>query len=312
MGPTKIIKATKTLALIEEKLRADQGARYRELLRTTLPLIEDAYRGDEDEFRSHLGASILGRACAREVWYSWHWTTKKEFGGQMLRLFNRGHLEEGRFVALLLMIGCTVWQFDDKGNQFRISGHGGHYGGGMDGVVTGLPDLPGEPVLAEFKTHNDKSFSKLLGEGVRFAKPEHFVQMQQYMGGNNLKWAAYFATNKNDDHIHAELVAFDSENYARFSHRAEQLVGMGQPPARINDSASWYQCRFCDHGGVCHGQDLPAVNCRTCAHSRPGPEGSWLCTETRNTAAFGDLVTLSKADQLRGCENYEVNRAMKE
>ena len=137
--------ATKTLEAIDLAMRTDQGAKYRGLLRHTMPLAEDAYSEDEAPFRAHLGASLIGRKCNRELWYSFHWTTQKNFDGRMLRLFNRGHLEEPRFVAALQMIGCKVHQYDANGKQFRIAGHNGHYGGSLDAVVENCPDIPAEP-----------------------------------------------------------------------------------------------------------------------------------------------------------------------
>ena len=88
----------------------------------------------------------MGRPCSRELWYTFHWATEKKFEGQTLRLFNRGHLEGPRMMALLKMIGCTIWQFDSEGKQFRIDGHKGHFGGGLDGVVLGVPDSQVEAV----------------------------------------------------------------------------------------------------------------------------------------------------------------------
>ncbi len=167
--------AHKTLAAINDALIRDQGAKFRGLLRHTMPLADDAYSEEESEFRAHLGASIIGRKCSREVWYSFRWTTAKKFDGRMLRLFNRGHLEEPRMVALLLMIGCKVYQYDDNKKQFRISGHKKHYGGSLDAVIVGCPDIPDHPILGEFKTHNDKSFTKLVSEGLLAAKWEHYV-----------------------------------------------------------------------------------------------------------------------------------------
>lgn len=309
--------ATKTLAAIDAALQADQGAKFRGLLRGLMPLAEDAYRDAEDSFRTHLGASLIGRECAREIWYGWHWVTKPKFEGRILRLFNRGHLEEPRFVALLQMIGCQVWQYDENGKQFRISDHRGHYGGSLDGVVRGLPDLdPDTPALTEFKTHNDKSFAKLVAEGVQSAKLEHYVQMQQYMGKYGLRWALYLAVNKNDDTIHGELVEFNSATYTRFLDRAGMIINQQEPPPRINNSPGWFKCKFCDHSPVCHGPTLPERNCRTCAHSAPGEDGQWVC---RSPAQIGkaeaqcweDPIVIGKESQLLGCEDYELNPTIK-
>ena len=309
--------ATQTLVTIAAHLERDQGAAYRRHLRHLMPQAEDAYRDEEDDFRSHLGASLIGRECARELWYSFRWTTKPSFDGRILRLFNRGHLEEPRMVALLLMIGCTVWQFDEEGNQFRIKGHKGHFGGGMDGVILGVPEIPDEPVLGEFKTHNDKSFQKLKGDGVREAKFEHYVQMQMYMGKNGFRWALYMAINKNDDELYAELVAFDQVTYDRFLDRSAMVIDAVEPPPRINNSPGWYKCKFCDFCPVCHGATMPAKNCRTCRWSTPVDGGKWVCENPKvievlkEQGYHDDQWELTKEAQLRGCDDYELHPLIK-
>lgn len=304
--------ATKTLAAIEAALTADQGAKFRGLLKDLMPLTSDAYDTKNEEFRNHLGASLIGRECDRELWYSFRWATSKQFDGRMLRLFNRGHLEEPRMIALLKLIGCEVWQYTAEGKQFRIVGHRGHFGGSLDAVVKGIPDLPDEPCLAEFKTHNDKSFSKLVSDGVMSAKWEHFIQQQIYMGKNNLCWSLYMAANKNDDTLYAELIRFDPIIYAKYLDRSAKLIDATSIPNRINESPSWYKCKFCDHNQTCHDPKvLPARNCRTCLHSRVGDNGEWFCTEPTADAAFGDNVPLTPDDQRLGCDRYEMNTAFK-
>lgn len=307
-----MILATKTLAAINDALTSDQGSKFRGLLKGLMPLAGDAYNTENEEFRTHLGASLIGRNCDRELWYSFRWATSTKFDGRIIRLFNRGHLEEPRMVALLQMIGCEVWQFDQNGKQFRINGHRGHFGGSLDAVVKGLPDLPDEPCLAEFKTHNENSFAKLTEQGVVKTKWEHFVQQQIYMGKNSLGWSLYMAVNKNTDELHAELVMFDPIIYAKYVKRAEDIIEAVVAPRRINESPSWYKCRICDHKGVCHDKTvLPARNCRTCIHSRVGDAGEWFCIEPMADAAFGDNVPLTADDQRRGCDSYEMNPEFK-
>lgn len=300
-----MLVATKTLEAIEKAMYADQGASFRGHLGRLMPLAADAYSTKEDLWRDHLGASLIGRECGRELWYSFRWATEKRFDGRMLRLFNRGHLEEPRFIALLVMIGCQVWQVDANGKQFRIGDHNGHFGGSMDGVIQSLPDIPDQPVLGEFKTHNAKSFEKLVAEGVLKAKWEHFIQMQLYMGKNGLGWAAYCATNKDTDAIHIELVQFDPLQYQRYLDRAGMIIQATSPPPKINESPGWFKCKFCDQKEACHNGAALAINCRTCHWSRPGDNGEWLCMEPTADAAFGDNVPLSKKTQRVGCEAYE-------
>lgn len=73
-----------------------------------------------DGFRWHLGASLIGGECWRAIWYGFRWCFVATYvnaqgvshKGRMGRLFNRGHLEEQRFVEWLRGIGFTVEEFD--------------------------------------------------------------------------------------------------------------------------------------------------------------------------------------------------------
>lgn len=293
--------ATQTLAKIDAMVHADQGAKFRGFLGQVIPHIGDAYRTDEDGHRSHMGASLIGGECARAIWYNFHWATKSNFGGRLLRLFNRGHLEEARFIAMLLMIGAEVYQQDANGKQYRISHAEGHFGGSGDGVAIGLPDLPpGTPALTEFKTHNDKSFKALKASGVREAKFEHYVQMQTYMRKMGLAVALYLAVNKNDDDLYGEIVTLDTATADQFLDRAEKLVWMPNPPSKLNESPGFFLCRFCDHRPVCHLKASPDRNCRTCEHSSPVANAEWNC------AHYG--TTVSKETQLAACNNYQQRK----
>lgn len=244
----------------------------------------------------------------------------------MLRLFNRGHLEEGRFIALLLTIGCEVFQQDENGNQFRITHAYGHVGGSGDGVVLGLPDLtPGTPALGEFKTHNTKSFTALAGDnwrkyvdhlidpslpyepfsgvGVREAKTDHYVQMQTYMRKMALAVALYVAVNKDTDDIYCELVPLNAPTADQFLDRGEKLALMPSPPDRISKSPGFFKCRFCDHRPVCHLGKPAECNCRTCSFSHPkeeGTSGEWYCRLRE--------MDLPKELQLTGCEHYAARK----
>src|SRR4051812_41371024 len=88
-----------------------------------------------DSHRHHLGASIIGKECSRAIWYTFRWVKFEVFNGRMLRLFDRGKLEEARIINWLKGIGCQVWEVDpNTGKQFRIWGVNGHYGGSADSV----------------------------------------------------------------------------------------------------------------------------------------------------------------------------------
>jgi hypothetical protein len=289
--------ATKTLNAIETQLEADQGARFRGLLRKYMEQAGDPFDDSEEAFRSHLGASLIGRECSREIWYSFRWASKKQFSGRMLRLFNRGHLEEPRFLALLEMIGCQIHSQNEDGTQFRMKGYKGHYSGSLDGVGINIPDLDPEiPALLEFKTHKDSSFKKLKEEGVLKSKWEHFVQMQQYMGFYGLNWGLYGATNKDTDELHFELVAKDPAIEQRYGSRAELIIDSKTPPPKISTNQTFFKCKMCDMVSICHKGTQMLVNCRTCVHLEPIFGGQWYCSKQASNR--------SKEEQGKPCDDY--------
>jgi hypothetical protein len=292
--------AINTLAAIDAQMASDQGASYRTFLGVVMPHMADAYRGADEGYRSHMGASLIGSECARKIWYGFRWTSKGAFSARILRLFNRGHLEEARFISMLLAIGCEVYQHDENGKQFRISDVGGHFGGSGDGVAMKVPDVPeGYACLLEFKTHNANSFKKLVTEGVRSAKFEHFVQMQVYLRKMGIHYALYMAVNKNDDDIYGEIITVDPLVGDQFVDRARTIIFMHEAPKRISNSAGYFECKWCDYHPICHMKKMPDTTCRTCNHIMPVGDGTWFCNQKN--------ADRSKEDQLVGCSEWAPN-----
>jgi len=298
-----IYLAEKTIIKIEEKIREDQGAKFRSWLGKIIPHIGDAYRENDFPFRTHLGASGIGGSCARKIWYGFRWSSVPTFDGRILRLFNRGHLEEARFIAMLLTIGVEIFQQDTNGNQFRISDAGGHFGGSGDGVGIGIPDVdPDMAVLLEFKTSAEKPFLELVKKGVREAKFEHYVQTQCYMDKMGLGAALYLVVNKNNDELYGEIIPYDQAVANEFINRGVALVWSETPPAKISETPGWFECRFCDFKSICHRKEAPSVNCRTCSYSKPTENGNWICINEDSNTPSGPLT---KEDQFKGCLKYE-------
>lgn len=297
-----IYKAEKTLQLIDESIKQDQGNRYRMYLEQVIPHIGDAYRQDTDPFRSHLGASGIGDECGRAIWYDFRWATLKQFEGRILRLFNRGHLEEARFIAMLLAAGIQVYQQDAKGDQFRISDAGGHFGGSGDGKLVGVPDVPNAPeILGEFKTLSTKYAAALEKNGVRAEKFTHYVQMQIYMRKMGLPATLYLSVDKNTDELYGEIVTLNTQVADEFINRGVTLVFTMEPPPKINKNPSWYKCKFCDHNQVCHRNRAPVISCRSCVSAIPQTDGTWSCSNHKSP----HCGTIDKSRQLLACESYE-------
>lgn len=289
-----MIPATKTLAAIDASIVATK----------------------ETPFRRHLGASLMGDSCLRRLWYVFRWTLAEEFEPRMLRLFQRGHLEEDRFVSYLRTASCEVWTHDErrglkngKPQQFTFSDLNGHFGGSPDAVVRNCPDLPpGTVALGEFKTHNAKSFEKLQTEGLMRSKWKHFVQVQLNMHYMGFNWDLYCAVNKDTDALFIELVRRDLMEAPKQRKRAELVIFSEQPPARVNESPGCNDCRFCHLRRLCHFGDVePVRNCRTCKHGEPSSDptlsGLWECRKHR--------TALDEKAQREACNSYEVRSTFK-
>lgn len=264
---------------------------------TTASSIVQWYEKQSQEHRPHLGASEIGRPCDRALWYSFRWATKKKFPGRILRLFNTGHREESRFLEELRGIGAEVYDRDPVTNlQHKFTAVDGHFGGSCDAIARGLPEAPKSWAVVEFKTHGAKSFAELAKVGVEPAKPEHYAQMQVYMGLAELDRALYLAVNKDTDELHSEWIHFDKDAFAALIERAEKIIRADEPPSGISTDPAWWQCKFCDHADVCHAEIAASKNCRTCVHSTPALEGQWACN------AQGRM--LSTEEQRIGCRSH--------
>lgn len=244
----------------------------------TLTAIYAAFEARQgDGFRNHLGASLIGKSCARALWYDFRWATPARHSGRILRLFETGQMEEARLVRDLRATGATVLEVDpESGRQFRVETHGGHFGGSLDGVAIGLLEAPKTWHVVEFKAHSAKSFADLVAKGVVAAKPQHAAQMQIYMHLTGITRALYVAVCKDTDALHIERIEADTAMAERLLKKAGRIIFAQHPPERISADPAWFECRFCDHHAVCHGGGAAAHTCRTCLHSTP-VEGGWHC-----------------------------------
>lgn len=252
------------------------------------------------EHRRHLGASIIGNPCSRQLWLGFRWCTAVEHKGRLLRLFNRGKKEEDRILEWLQAAGIQIWQNDPAtGAQFRITGYKGHFGGELDGVGKGVID--GGPYLLEFKTHNDKSFVEMVRDGLQKSKFTHYVQMQMYMGAMKLPQGVYLAVNKNTDELYAETVVYDADTFQAYSKRAEEIIDAPEPPPRISRDPTYYLCKWCEHHAICHQDKAPQVNCRTCYASTPIEGGVFQCE--KDHPAPPQVIPIEV--ECKGCSNYK-------
>jgi hypothetical protein len=269
----------------------------------------------EEDPRTHLGASIIGHDCKAYAWNTFRWLRFEKFSGQMLRLFNRGHLEEARFVRWLQGIGFEVRELDpETQKQFRIVGCKGHFGGSLDAMMKAPEryNIPAEYIiwLGEFKTHNEKSFAKLAGKkgdtslprsggaGVQSSKPQHYRQMCSYGRAYGFHYGLYCAVNKDTDELYFEIVPLDYRQADDLFRKAEGIVFSQIQPAKIAQTEAFFDCKYCQYAGICHRGEVPTKNCRSCIHAMPVDNGEWRCQ-------FYDNI-IPKDFIAKGCDNWKA------
>ena len=290
----------------------------------------------DEGHRNHLGASEIGHPCSAKAWGKFRWLKKEKFSGRMLRLFKRGHFEEPKFIQQLRGIGFDFREFAEpplytwdgdslatvkEGKQFRIVGCNGHFGGSLDGM-TMAPARYGieKPMLVEFKTHNEKSFTKLAGSkdkstgarkfvtgtnGVRINKPVHFSQMCAYGRSYSFEYALYVAVNKDSDELYFEIVPLDWNHADDLFRKAASIIASQEQPGKIAQTETFFECKYCDLVGICHRGELPEKNCRSCIHALPIEGGQWFCDNEADCIPATEK-TLSKERIASGCDDWKA------
>lgn len=261
---------------------------------------------DKPRYSRRLGASRIGKPCAREIWYEFRWAKKSKFEGRMLRLFARGNIEESCVAADLKRIGVDFKAVDEETDQqYEFSELGDHMVCKLDGAALGFVESPKSWHVVEIKTVNQKAFESLQKEGVQKSKPEHYAQCMTGMGMSGMERAAYIAVNKNTDEIHFERIRFNKQEWLRILQRAKEIIFGREPPERIGTGPAWYQCGFCQFKSICHDLgDIADTNCRTCKFSVAHDEdsGGWFCEK--------HIKDLDMAQQEKGCPDHRHRTGM--
>jgi len=246
----------------------------------------------EQHNRTYLGMSQMGHFCGRHLWYYFRWARKQKHTPKKLRIFSRGNHEEPRITKMLEDHGLTITE-----SQAPMEDCEAHLRGHIDSKLLGFPELEEQKLLGEFKTGNDKSFTKMRANGVMSANRAYWCQLQLYMHYQELTKALFIMVNKNTEELYFELVDIDPKAVTQLQSRAVDIITSPIPLPRGSDYEAYYECNWCDHKGICWGNDNMDRNCRTCKYSKPADQGVWEC-ELHHM-----ILTVDK--QKEGCESYD-------
>lgn len=240
---------------------------------------EDKRRTDQLPHRVRLGASDIGNECARAVWYTFRHAQRKDFEGRLLRLFQRGSLEEPVIEDDFKRIGIPISATSDGTRQHAFTDATGHFRVHLDGVI----QIEGKQLLVEEKTMSRFSFKKLekMG-GVRYSHPNYYAQIhaQAATAEKQIKvdGALFVAVCKDTDELWIEELEIDQDAKKAVMERAQAIIGgIAPPPMDISPNAP--PCKWCDYKSLCRDNryDLIEKNCRTCNFAVATNGGQWKC-----------------------------------
>jgi hypothetical protein len=254
----------------------------------------------DDTPRQHMGASVIGHNCERFIWYQFRWMFIEKAKARMLRLWQRGHREEAVIIEMLRGIGFTITSVDIDGEQIRIAKSAdGHFSGSCDsvGIFPERYGLGEVSFLLELKTANAKNFAPIKNSGVIKAMPKHWSQSSVYGVKLKQEYLLYVCSGKNDDDLDIEVLKLDWELGNSEIAKAEVIVSQYFPPRRLSENPSYYECKWCPALGICHLNETPKVNCRSCKFAQPVADGKWMCHNYQQI--------IPKEFLIKGCPAWE-------
>jgi hypothetical protein len=219
-------------------------------------------RGEMQPRRTYLGASLIGHACERFIWYAIRPDTpRRPFDAATLRRFEDGHRSEDVLIQRLRLVpGVELETHDALGNQFGFSDMDGMFRGHVDGLVRGLLQAPKTEHVFEAKCVSEKRFAEFgkavdkVGEKAALLEwdPGYWAQAQVYMHYFDLT-RHYLVVMSAGARSHASCrTEVDSEAGKQLREKARRIIQAESPPARISERIEFFKCKFCDFQGVCH------------------------------------------------------------
>jgi len=240
----------------------------------------------ERDSRHYLGASEIGKACSRELWYSFRKVKSRHIPYSGIVAIEDGYAQEEVAKKRL----GTVFKMGDA--QAEISLFSGHFKGHIDGTIQELVEAKKSVHVWEHKSCNEKKYAKLLklkeehgalegGYVLEKWDPIYYAQATIYMFLLDLK--RHFLTvstpgGRNWQSVRTRLKAKFAKGLIK---RAKSIIFSDVPPPRIAESKGSFACKWCDYKGICWDGETHELEarCQNCVHAEPvKQEGAkWKC-----------------------------------
>lgn len=201
--------------------------------------------------RNYLGMSEIGEPCMRKLWYSYRDPDKVIDDPRTQRIFELGNILEIAVVKLLREAGFTVYDIDPETNkEYRVSDLDDKYGGGIDGIILGLPESK-KPHLLEIKSASNKRYKILVKHGYEAWSPTYKAQIHSYMHYFKLDRCLVVVYNKETSEMYYERIAVDPFEAEVAKQKAVMVMGSDKPLEREYRKKSFYLCGWCKYKEEC-------------------------------------------------------------
>lgn len=265
---------------------ANNPGEYRSRMAGLLQSMNDWQDASDEKRRDHIGASVIGKQCSRDLWLSWRAASPPEkLSGDKIRLFQQGHMAEAIIIACLQTAGIPVIH-QRSGRQIAWETDL------MSGAVDGVIKWEGEAMLLECKTSNAKKMS-----GIEKSGPEqkYLTQAQVNMENLGLKKCMMVFSCRDNSKLIVWQINLDGSAADAAKRRAWATIFADMPPKA--GPSTYYACKWCNHTALCHQGAEPLKNCRTCEHFEPLTHRIGRCRMTENLEIKGSGVA---------CDQWEL------
>ncbi|CAN5149289.1 hypothetical protein BH10PLA2_BH10PLA2_19900 [soil metagenome] len=219
-------------------------------------------RAAEQPPRSYLGASQIGEACERKLWYSIQpGIARERFNAATLRRFEDGHRSEDVMIKRLRMVsGVELHTVDETGQQFGFSDLAGRFKGHVDGLMRGILQAPETDHVWEAKCVNEKKFAEFqklktsVGEKATLSEWDavYYAQAIVYMHYFDMK-RHYLVVMTPGARDHASCRTDANPEMAQaLRAKAKRILDATKPPARLSERPEFWKCKMCQFRSVCH------------------------------------------------------------
>lgn len=194
-----------------------------------------------ETLRDYIGASSIGSACLRQIYYSYHKFESSSITPRLKRIFSTGHLLEGLVLDGLESAGLKL----NRVSIDLIADGRPYFRGHVDAIWNGN-------AIIEVKSAKNSEFNLCVKNGVYKWSPKYYAQAQSYMGMSGIRQAYVIVINKDTAALYDELIDFDEIFYATLGLKAQQIHEAVTEPPRVNNSPLFYLCKMCSYREICH------------------------------------------------------------